>query len=130
MTNQEIVERLLWPTWCGIPENFKVRYARNIWEQFENNIRSAAYTSSPTRFFESLCRRLGIEIRGDDLRAVTETLETVEGSDLLRALRDETTILVLLCRLKNQERREQWKKEHNENVSVRDAGNSAQFDLA
>jgi len=95
-----------------------MRYARNIWQQFEDNIRSAAYTSSLAKFFDVLCRRLSIDIRADDVRAVGEMLSNADQHSVLRALRDETTALVLLVRLKNEERKAEFKKERDERENL------------
>jgi hypothetical protein len=133
VNNQEIADRLLYPCWRGMSDAFKMRYARNIWGQFEDNIRSAAYTSSLARFFESLCRKLGISIRADDTRTVTGVLTSGEDRSILRALRDETTELALLVRLKNDERKDALKKEReldNDNSHLRGRDDSALFDLA
>ncbi|WP_414647349.1 hypothetical protein, partial [Chthonomonas sp.] len=44
MQLQEIVDGLLWPIWRGVPPAYKKKYSRTIWEQFENQIRSSAYS--------------------------------------------------------------------------------------
>lgn len=52
---------------------------------------------------------LNAEIHGgDDVEWVNDALR--EGSDkaLLKLMRDETKLLVLIVRLENQERREEW----------------------
>lgn len=127
MTNEEIAESLLWPIWRGMPDAYKMKYARSIWQQFENNIRSAAYTSSPALFFERICRRLGAEIRADDIATVTTALAVGDPSSLLRSLREEATLLTLLCRLKNQDRKEEYKR-NAEDLPVRDNSNGSLFD--
>lgn len=118
MTNQEIADKLLWPCWRGMPDAYKMRYARNVWQQFEDNIRSAAYTSSLGKFFQALTQKLAIDIRADDVRSVNEALAEDERATL-RALRDETTALVLMCRLKNEERKEKIRKEKEECEDIR-----------
>lgn len=110
-TLQQIADRLLWPCWRGMPEGYKMRYARNIWQQYEDNIKSAAYTSSLPKFMNSLCQKLGIEIRTEDVRVVNEALADSDAKAVLRAMREETTALVLMVRLKNEDRKEQFKKE-------------------
>lgn len=101
--------------WRGIPNSYKSRYRRNIWRQFEDNVRSAAYTSNLGKFINSLCSNLSVEIRGvNDVELVNDALR--EGSDrtLLKLMREETTLLVLMVRLWNQERRERWEAEQVE----------------
>lgn len=100
---------MLAAVWRGIPASYKSRYRRNIWQQFEDNIRSAAYTNNLGKFINSLCLNLNVEIRGvDDVELVNDALR--EGSDraMLKLMREETTLLVLVVRLWNQERREEW----------------------
>jgi hypothetical protein len=104
--NDELVECLLYPCWRGIAESYKVKYARSIWQQFEDNIRSAAYTSSLARFYDALVKRLGIEMRKDDVAPVARLLASGNDRAVLKALRDETTMLVLMVRVKNDERKE------------------------
>ena len=104
VTLEEIRDKLLYPCWRGVPDAYKRKYARNIWQQFEDNIRSAAYTSSLPKFLDMLMRKLDIQIRGDDVAAINAALAGNER-EMLRALRNETTALVLMIRLKNEERR-------------------------
>ena len=96
--------------WRGIPNSYKSRYRRTIWRQFEDNIRSAAYTNNLGKFVNSLCLALNVEIHGqDDIELANDALR--EGGDkaMLKLMRDETTLLVLMVRLNNQERHDEWK---------------------
>lgn len=95
--------------WRGIPNSYKSRYRRNIWRQFEDNVRSAAYTSNLGKFINSLCLNLNVEIRGaDDVELVNDALREGNDRTMLKLMREETTLLVLMVRLRNQERRERW----------------------
>jgi len=56
-----------------------------------------------------LCLALNVEIRGqDDIELANDALR--EGGDkaMLKLMREETTLLVLMVRLRNQERKEEW----------------------
>jgi len=98
--------------WRGIPSSYKSRYRRNIWQQFEDNVRSAAYTSNLGKFITSLCQNLGVDIKaGEHVELVNDALREGQDKALLKLMRDETTLLVLMVRLKNQERRERWELE-------------------
>jgi len=102
--------KMLIPLWRGISGDYKQKYVRNIWDQFENQIRAAAYTSSVSKFISSLCSRLQIQISSDD---VSDTLSALNASDerkLLRQLRDEAPTLVLIVRLENDKRKAAWEK--------------------
>lgn len=106
---------LLDVVWRGIPASYKSRYRRNIWQQFEDNVRSAAYTSNLGKFINSLCLNLGVEFRnGDDIETANDALREGDDRAMLKLMRDETTLLVLMVRLRNQERRERWEAEQAE----------------
>lgn len=105
---------LLVPIWRGIPADYKRHYARQIWQQFEDNIRSAAYTASLSRFVSSICSRLAIRIRSRDSAAVNEVLMLGRDRELLRQLRDEATTLSLMVRLENDKRRVEWERDEED----------------
>jgi len=115
-TTQEMAGTLLKIIWRGIPADYKSRYRMTIWEQFENEIRAAAYTSSLARFVNSICSRLRAEIgRTPEERAVAETI--LRGADdraMLKMFREETTLLVLRVRVENEQERQEWIEKHKE----------------
>ena len=92
-------------------EDYKVRYAKNIWEQFENGIRAAAYTSRLTRFLENITMQLPIELRVGSLQDVNSVISSGCDEQVLTWLRDETTYLTMLARLMNQDRKAQYENE-------------------
>ena len=102
-----IADSLLWPLWRGIPDGYKMKYAMSIWNQFEDNLRSAAYTSSLSKFLGTVCQRLGIDITSKELAGVQAVIGSDEDREVLRKLRNETTHLVLLVRLRNEERKKE-----------------------
>lgn len=104
--------RLLIPLWRGIPADYKRKYARNIWQQFEDNIRAAAYTSRLSKFINSICLKLQIQIAGGDVAAVSILL-TADEKTLLRQLRTEAATLVLMVRLENEKRKEELKGKYD-----------------
>jgi hypothetical protein len=118
MTAEQIRDDLLYPCWRGIADGYKQKYARNIWPQFEDNIRSAAYTSSLAKFLESLVRKLNIEFRAEDVPRINQIFAAGEDRNILAMLRNETTMLVLLVRLKNDERRERIETEKAQNADL------------
>lgn len=107
---------LLIPLWRGIPGDYKRKYARNIWQQFEDNIRSAAYTASLSKFVNSICSRMQIVTAADDLPAVNAALNAGQDRVILRQIRDEATILVLMVRLENDKRKKEWEARQVERV--------------
>jgi hypothetical protein len=55
-----------------------------------------------------------VVIRADDVHSVNEALNASEDRVIMRALRDETTTLVLMVRLRNDERRSAIQREKQE----------------
>lgn len=101
--------RMLIPLWRGLETAYKQRYARNIWEQYESNIKAAAYTSKMSKFYNSICGRLEIVLTSGDLPDVLAGITAQDERLLLRQLRDETATLVLMVRLENERRKDAWK---------------------
>ncbi len=99
--------------WRGIPADYKSRYRMSIWQQLEDQVRSAAYTSSLPRFISSICLKLQANLGRNqaDRARIQEILNAGQDQPLLKLMRDETTVVVLMVRLRNQERRERWEAE-------------------
>ena len=108
MDKYQMGASLLTPIWRGVPADYKRKYAMKIWQQFEDNIRSAAYTSSLSKFINTICSRLQVKIAADDVEAVEAVVSSGRDRELLRALRDEATTLVLMVRIENDKRRDEW----------------------
>jgi len=106
--------RLLEIIWRGVPVDYKRKYARSIWEQFENNVRSAAYTSNLGKMVNSLCGRMGVLLgpTGETRVEAERILNAGHDRELLKLLREETTLLVLMVRVATQERRDAWAAAH------------------
>lgn len=105
MEPERIAADLLTPIWRGIPSDYKSKYRTNIWQQFEDQIRAAAYTSRLGVCYDTLCRKLDVTIRAEHAAAVQAVLTSGQDRAVLKALRDETTLLVLLVRVANEERK-------------------------
>jgi hypothetical protein len=120
--NHETAAALLAAIWRGIPADYKSRYRRNIWEQFENNVRGAAYTSNLGKFVSSLCAKMRAQVgkTGGEREKAEKILNGGNDRALLRLLRDETTLLVLMVRVANQERQEAWKARQEERGAQED----------
>lgn len=112
MNNYERAKMVLVPIWRGIPVDYKRRYARNVWQQFEDNVRSAAYTNSLSKFFNRICSRLQVAIRADDVKGVNDILASGQDKDILRLMRDEATTIVLMVRVENDARKAEWEANH------------------
>jgi hypothetical protein len=103
--HQELERYLLTPIWRGIPADYKRKY-QNIWEQFENNIKSAAYTDKLPKFLSRITQRLGAAIHDADTVTMTTFLKSASARETLHALRNDTALLVLMVRVQNEKRKE------------------------
>ena len=103
--------KLLIPLWRGLDSDYKSKYARSIWAQWESNIKSAAYTATASKFYSNLCGKLPIAIESSGLLDVQEALAVAgdEERRLLRQLREETATLALMVRINNEARKSEWK---------------------
>jgi len=109
--NQEIVsEKLLWGLWRSITEDYKTKYPREIWEHYENAIRSASYTDSLKIFLTNFQRRIPIDIQAQYNKDILLIVEAGYDDIILNWLRTETTYLTMLVRLRNQYRKESLKE--------------------
>lgn len=111
---QETGADLLEILWRGIGSEYKSRYRMTIWEQFENTVRASSYTNNLGKFVNSACLKLSSQIQAKDTAWAEEILNGGNDKALLRLFRDETTLLVLMVRVRNQERREAYEKLNNE----------------
>lgn len=109
MTHQVVAENLLWPLWRCVDDSYKDRYKREIWEQFENAIRSAAYTAKLTTFLTNFKNRIPVTLEAQYMALIRTVIECGLDSDVLNWLRDETTYLVMITRLMNQDRKDNYK---------------------
>lgn len=104
---KRIAERLLLPIWNGLDKNYKRRYAVKIWDQFESNIRSASYTNDLSTFLQRMTMRLPVSLNDADIATVLSEFDRDDQRQTLNILRNQTALLVLLVRQKNNERREE-----------------------
>ncbi len=102
--------KLLIALWRNLEPAYKQKYARNIWEQFQHQIRSAAYTGSLSRFYNSLCFKLQIGMDGKSAPDVVDVLNCGDDRRILKQLREESSTLVLMVRIENEKRKEEWKQ--------------------
>ena len=111
-TNREMAAGLLGIIFRGIPGDYKSRYRMTIWEQFENEIRSAAYTSSLAKFINLICSRLRVNLgrRADERVVADEILRSADDRIMLKMLREETTMLVLMVRVEREKARAEWEQ--------------------
>lgn len=109
ITQETVAENLLWGLWRSITEDYKCQYPREIWEHFENALRSASYTDSLKVFLTNFQRRIPIDIQAQFNKDILSVVEAGEDDKVLSWLRTETTYLAMLVRLRNQDRKESLK---------------------
>lgn len=113
ITQDDVASQLLWPLWRCIEEGYKDRYKREIWDHFENAVRSAAYTGKLTTYLANFQARIPTALQLQYMKPINKIISSGSDDVILDWLRDETTYLVILVRLKNQDRRETWLEENN-----------------
>jgi len=97
---------LLLPIWTGISPDYKAKYKTTIWQQFEDAVRSAAYTTTLSLFLSRISSRLGVSLRETDLATVRDLVQGGDDRTVLRILRDESAYCVTIVRLQNEARKE------------------------
>ena len=105
MTHDQIADDILAPLWAGIPREYKTKYSYSVWDQFQDNVRSAAYTSRLSLFLSKITARLGISLNERDVKRVVAAVSSGEDREVLRALREDTALLVLMVRTRVGEAR-------------------------
>lgn len=110
LSQQDVAEKLLFSLFRSLDSDYKKKYLKNIWEQFESNVRQAAYTSKLSKFLENITSQIPIvpmQKYGADIAGVIGS-----GMDktVLTWLRDETTYLLLLTRMLNEKRKAEFQE--------------------
>lgn len=110
LTQEQVAEDLLWSLWASIDKDYKIKYKKNIWEQFENTIRSATYTSSLKGFLELFSKKIPTTILQKYIKKVVKIVESGQDSYVLQMLRQESTYLSMLVRLANEKKKEEYEE--------------------
>lgn len=109
-TQEQVAEKLLWPLWRCVTDDYKSRYKREIWDHFENAVRSAAYTGSLTTYLANFQQRIPTQLEAQYMKDIKSVIDTRCDAEILNWLRDETTYMVMLVRLQNQDRKEAYEQ--------------------
>jgi hypothetical protein len=110
--DEQIVEKLIWPLWLCIDDGYKQTYKKDVWDHFENAIKSASYTGSMKMFLTNFQKRIPCDFQARFGKNMVSIIESGNDDEILETLRSESTYLVMKCRLKNQDRREAWEENH------------------
>lgn len=106
ITDDQIVDQLLFPLWRSIDRNYKEQYVKTIWEQFQNRINSALKCNTLNEFYTKLQRHLPINLQSSEIKKVVTFLKCSKDRFILNKLRRELPTLVLFTRLKNEQSKE------------------------
>lgn len=116
-TQEEVADLLLWGLWRSIHEDYKMKYPRDIWDHFENAIKSASYTGTLKGFLSLFQRRLPLDLQAQYIKDIKKVVDSAQDEEVLNWLRTESTYMMMLVRLRNQQRKEEL-KERNEPISL------------
>lgn len=109
MTQEQVADKLLWGLWRSISDEYKDRYKKEVWDHFENAIKSASYTGSLKGFLDLFQRRIPTQIQMQFMQDIMEVVDSNDDDTILNWFRTETTYMVMIVRIKNQERKEIFK---------------------
>lgn len=116
LTQEDVAEKLLWGLWRSISDDYKMKYPRDIWEHFENAIRSASYTGNLKGFLTLFQRRLPLDLQVQFTKDIKFVIDAGQDEQVLEWLRTETTYLMMLVRIANQRRKDDFKA-YQESIS-------------
>ena len=109
-TEDMIAEKLLWPLWRCVSDDYKTKYKKDVWDHFENAVKSAAYTGSMKVFLSNFQKRLPVDLQAQYAKDIMSIADSGDDDEILNLLRQETTYLVMVVRLRNQDRREAYEE--------------------
>lgn len=103
---EAVAKQLLWPLWLCVNDEYKSKYRRDVWEHFENAVRSAAYTGLLRQYITNFQARIPCTLQVQHIKSIQPVIDSGMDYDILCWLRDETSYMVMHCRLMNQDRKE------------------------
>lgn len=109
-TEDLIADKLLWPLWRCVSDDYKSKYKKDVWEHFENAVKSAAYTGSMKVFLSNFQKRLPVDLQAQYAKDIMSVVDINNDDEMLNLLRQETTYLVMVVRLRNQDRKEAYEE--------------------
>ena len=131
-TEDMIAEKLLWPLWRCVSDDYKTKYKKDVWDHFENAVKSAAYTGSIKVFLSNFQKRLPVDLQAQYAKDIMSIADGGNDDEVLNLLRQETTYLVMVVRLRNQDRREAYEQQalsEAEMENLPDLNNPANADM-
>lgn len=74
ITSELIADKFVWSVWDSVNRDYKQQYARDIWNQFENALRSASYTDSLKVFLTNFQKRIPAEIKTEVQKNIVDII--------------------------------------------------------
>lgn len=109
-SQDDIANIFLWGLWRSIDTDYKMKYAKDCWNHFENAIKSASYSSNLKQFLNKIQNRLPIDLKAEFLEDFQLILSSGQDDEILDWLRYETTYMYYIVRIKNNELKESQKQ--------------------
>lgn len=126
MEQKELIEQcvsLAWMLWRGIDPDYKRKYARVIWDQFQARLRDEALTTNRlSKYVNQIQLKFPTMSWGDQQELAEEDKILSAGTDreLLRAFREDTALIVVKVRLRNEERKVEQERRYRKWLEEQD----------
>lgn len=108
MTHELICENLVFPLWRCISADFKSKYRSDAWGIFENFLRSAAYCENLKSFLDKFKRLAPVDWQHQFQDKILLVIDSGKDDEVLTTLRTECAYVVLMARVMNEERKQQY----------------------
>lgn len=103
INQEDAAKYLLYPLWRGVDDNYKKQYAKDVWQHFENAIKSASNEISLSRFVETFRKRIPCIVKSDYIENLRYVIECGQDAEIIDWLRTETTYMVMIVRMENED---------------------------
>jgi hypothetical protein len=104
---EEMASEFIVPIWQSVDSDYKRKYALNIWQQFEDSLKSSASVKDLSSFYSRLKRRLNIEPNKENASKIVNFIARYDNSkEVMDILRTKSPYIVLVCRAINEQAKE------------------------
>lgn len=110
---EQIIDQLLWGIWRSIDANYKSSYKADTWQHLEDKIKVAANTDSLAEFYEKLKKLIPFQnpqYITDVEQNIVAFISSAPAYETIYLLRAETSYFVLSTRIKNEQRKQEFKE--------------------
>lgn len=106
----EIAENLLFPIWESIDTDYKKKYSKNIWEQFENQILFCLFTKDIQNFVTKIKKSLPCQLNLENSEKIYFFSQSVDNEEVMKLIRQKSNYLIFLVRKLRDEKQQDNKK--------------------